>query len=151
MTEHEIGSVTDFSDGDKKLLSLDGVDIGVFQIDGQWLAEHLRSCGKVISTDQNNIVFRSIGVRIPGKPSRFKNDVGGIRRHQGFNQVGMHRAGPWLTSPPMSQHDPFKFLRWVGLAEAVSFLVLLGIGMPLKYAMGQPLVVKIAGPMRHGG
>jgi integral membrane protein len=45
--------------------------------------------------------------------------------------------------------SPVHFLRKVALAEAVSYLVLLGIAMPLKYLFHQPLVVKIVG-MLHG-
>jgi len=41
------------------------------------------------------------------------------------------------------------FLRQVALAEAVSYLVLLGIAMPLKYWFHQPWAVKITG-MIHG-
>ena len=37
----------------------------------------------------------------------------------------------------------------VGLAEGTSFLVLLLIGMPLKYIAHQPLAVKVIGPI-HG-
>ncbi|MBL9131122.1 MAG: DUF3817 domain-containing protein [Verrucomicrobiaceae bacterium] len=40
--------------------------------------------------------------------------------------------------------------RWAALAEAVSYLVLLGIAMPLKYVWGMPLAVKIVGSI-HGG
>lgn len=40
-------------------------------------------------------------------------------------------------------------LRRVGKLEAVSFLVLLGIGMPLKYLAGIPLAVKLCG-WAHG-
>jgi integral membrane protein len=40
-------------------------------------------------------------------------------------------------------------LRVVALAEGVSFLVLLGVGMPLKYAFGMPTPNKIIG-MAHG-
>ena len=43
-----------------------------------------------------------------------------------------------------------SFLRSVALFEALSYLVLLFIAMPLKYAMGMPLAVKIAGSV-HGG
>ena len=39
--------------------------------------------------------------------------------------------------------NPVPFLRKVALAEAVSYLILLGIAMPLKYLAGQPLAVKI--------
>jgi integral membrane protein len=40
-------------------------------------------------------------------------------------------------------------VRWVGRWEAVSFIVLLGIAMPLKYWMDMPLAVRIVG-MAHG-
>ena len=36
-------------------------------------------------------------------------------------------------------------LRAVGMVEAVSFLLLLGVAMPLKYFAGMPVAVKIAG------
>jgi integral membrane protein len=37
----------------------------------------------------------------------------------------------------------------VGLAEGVSFLVLLGIAMPLKYLLAMPLAVRVVG-LLHG-
>jgi integral membrane protein len=40
-------------------------------------------------------------------------------------------------------------LRIIGLLEGVSYLVLLGIAMPLKYYFNQPQMVKIVG-MAHG-
>ena len=40
-------------------------------------------------------------------------------------------------------------LRLVSLLEGVSYLVLLGIAMPLKYLAGDPLWVRIVGPI-HG-
>ncbi|GGG51962.1 DUF3817 domain-containing protein [Hymenobacter glacieicola] len=40
-------------------------------------------------------------------------------------------------------------LRAVGFLEGVSFLVLLGIAMPLKYFFGQPAAVRVVG-MAHG-
>ena len=39
--------------------------------------------------------------------------------------------------------NPVRGLRRVALLEAVSFLVLLGIAMPLKYYAGMPAAVKI--------
>ncbi|MBX3463700.1 MAG: DUF3817 domain-containing protein [Planctomycetes bacterium] len=45
--------------------------------------------------------------------------------------------------------DPLPWLRRTSLAEAVSYLLLLGIAMPLKYACGQPLAVTVFG-MVHG-
>ncbi len=40
-------------------------------------------------------------------------------------------------------------LRVIGFWEGISFLVLLGVAMPLKYAFGQPLAVRVVG-MAHG-
>jgi integral membrane protein len=40
-------------------------------------------------------------------------------------------------------------LRIIGFAEGVSFLILLGIAMPLKYLMGLPESVRVTG-MVHG-
>jgi integral membrane protein len=45
--------------------------------------------------------------------------------------------------------NPIPFLRQIAFAEGVSFLVLLGIAMPLKYMAGMPLAVKIVGWL-HG-
>jgi len=42
-----------------------------------------------------------------------------------------------------------KSLRWIGIAEGISFLVLVLIAMPLKYMMGWPLAVKYVG-WAHG-
>jgi integral membrane protein len=41
-------------------------------------------------------------------------------------------------------------LRLVGILEGISFLVLLFVAMPLKYAYGYPIAVRIAGSV-HGG
>jgi integral membrane protein len=46
-------------------------------------------------------------------------------------------------------NNPVSLLRKVTLAEATSFLVLLFIAMPLKYAWGMPMAVRIAGSI-HG-
>ena len=40
-------------------------------------------------------------------------------------------------------------LRLVGMLEGISFLVLLGIAMPLKYVWGNPTAVSVVG-MAHG-
>lgn len=40
-------------------------------------------------------------------------------------------------------------LRIVGFLEGLSFLILLGIAMPLKYILGLPMAVKVIG-MAHG-
>lgn len=45
--------------------------------------------------------------------------------------------------------DPLARLRLVGMLEGVSFLLLLGVAMPLKYLAGQPEMVRVTG-MAHG-
>lgn len=40
-------------------------------------------------------------------------------------------------------------LRLVGILEGVSFLLLLGVAMPLKYLAGMPMAVRVVG-MAHG-
>jgi len=42
-----------------------------------------------------------------------------------------------------------SFLRILGNVEGVSYLLLLGLAMPLKYIWGYPMAVKIVG-MAHG-
>ncbi|HTO03360.1 MAG TPA: DUF3817 domain-containing protein, partial [Opitutus sp.] len=44
---------------------------------------------------------------------------------------------------------PLSRLRFIGWWEGVSFLVLLGIAMPLKYLAGEPAAVRVVG-MAHG-
>ena len=41
--------------------------------------------------------------------------------------------------------DSLGRLRAIGLSEAVSFLLLLGVAMPLKYWAGYPLAVRVVG------
>lgn len=45
----------------------------------------------------------------------------------------------------MRSHNAIPVLRLVGLVEGLSFLVLLGVAMPLKYVAGYPAAVKFAG------
>ncbi len=45
--------------------------------------------------------------------------------------------------------NPVWRLRMVGMAEGVSYIALLGIAMPLKYAADMPFAVRIAGSI-HG-
>ncbi|SVE17025.1 uncharacterized protein METZ01_LOCUS469879, partial [marine metagenome] len=42
-----------------------------------------------------------------------------------------------------------KRFRKTAIWEGISFLVLLGIAMPIKYGLGNPMPVKIVG-MTHG-
>jgi integral membrane protein len=48
-----------------------------------------------------------------------------------------------------NDHNDANTLRRVGFAEGVSYIVLLGIAMPLKYYFGQPLAVRLTGSL-HG-
>ena len=45
--------------------------------------------------------------------------------------------------------SPIRTFRMIALAEGTSFLILLCIAMPMKYMMGMPLAVRIAGSI-HG-
>lgn len=49
----------------------------------------------------------------------------------------------------MSAPSSIRWFRFTALAEAVSYLLLLGVAMPLKYIWHQPLAVKIVGSL-HG-
>ncbi len=42
-----------------------------------------------------------------------------------------------------------QVFRWLGRCEGISFLLLLGIAMPLKYVWGWPEAVRVVG-MAHG-
>lgn len=46
--------------------------------------------------------------------------------------------------------DPIRDFRWIAIAEGLSFLLLLGVAMPLKYLADMPLGVRIVGSV-HGG
>jgi len=50
---------------------------------------------------------------------------------------------------PSAFHGPIGFLRAAALAEAVSYLVLLGVAMPLKYLANLPMAVRVVGSL-HG-
>lgn len=50
----------------------------------------------------------------------------------------------------MSAASSIRWFRRTALAEAISYLLLLGVAMPMKYVWGQPLAVKIVGGI-HGG
>jgi integral membrane protein len=44
---------------------------------------------------------------------------------------------------------PIDRLRLIGWIEGASFLLLLGVAMPIKYMLGEPIAVRIVG-MIHG-
>lgn len=47
--------------------------------------------------------------------------------------------------PLLVKSSPIPFLRLIGKLEAISFLLLLGVAMPLKYLAHKPEAVKFAG------
>jgi integral membrane protein len=49
----------------------------------------------------------------------------------------------------MRPNNPVTFLRTIALIEAISFLLLVGVAMPLKYLAGMPGAVKVVG-WAHG-
>ncbi|CAN5877917.1 DUF3817 domain-containing protein [soil metagenome] len=49
----------------------------------------------------------------------------------------------------MNPKKTIQLFRIIAIAEGISFLVLLGIAMPLKYMMDMPMAVKICGYI-HG-
>ena len=49
----------------------------------------------------------------------------------------------------MSAKKRLHWFRMIAIAEGISFLVLLGIAMPLKYFMDMPMAVKVVGYI-HG-
>ena len=53
------------------------------------------------------------------------------------------------AGPVFVMKNPIATLRKIALVEGLSYLVLLGIAMPLKYLMDQPLAVKVVGWL-HG-
>ena len=59
---------------------------------------------------------------------------------------------PSSSAPPRrlpAITTPIGFLRAVGFAEGVSYLLLLGLAMPLKYLAGMPEAVTVVG-WAHG-
>ena len=49
----------------------------------------------------------------------------------------------------MQASNDYKWFHWAGIAEGSSFLLLLGIAMPLKYLAGDPRAVRWVGSA-HG-
>jgi integral membrane protein len=54
------------------------------------------------------------------------------------------------ASPPSLLRRPIGRLRAIAFMEGCSFLLLLGVAMPLKYFFGMPLAVRLVGSV-HGG
>ena len=54
----------------------------------------------------------------------------------------------WLTFAKTRLMSVIQF-KWIGTLEAISFLILLGIAMPLKYIWNMPEAVSVIG-MAHG-
>lgn len=56
---------------------------------------------------------------------------------------------PGILFSKYTMNTPIGRLRVVGIIEGISYLILLGIAMPLKYLAGIPEVVKVVG-WAHG-
>ncbi|HST58697.1 MAG TPA: DUF3817 domain-containing protein, partial [Longimicrobium sp.] len=56
---------------------------------------------------------------------------------------------PVLKDQKAVLSNPLERLRVVGILEGASFLLLLGVAMPLKYLAGQPEMVRVVGSA-HG-
>jgi integral membrane protein len=64
--------------------------------------------------------------------------------------------GPGFSVSPITFHPKimkktqlYKWFERIGMLEAISFLLLLGVAMPLKYLAGMPKAVSVVG-MAHG-
>ena len=49
------------------------------------------------------------------------------------------------VSSPKKLNKALERFRFISIAEGISYLLLLGVAMPLKYSLGIPTPVKIAG------
>jgi len=63
---------------------------------------------------------------------------------------GTARSGSGEASQPSLLRTPLGRLRVIAFIEGCSYLLLLGVAMPLKYFAGLPLAVRIVGSI-HGG
>jgi len=70
-----------------------------------------------------------------------------IRTRASLKPAAIPARGMQSVSAPMK--NPIPTLRLAALAEAISFLLLLGVAMPLKHIWHLPVAVRIAGSL-HG-
>ena len=61
----------------------------------------------------------------------------------------MNHVATAAGEPAQVVHRTIARLRTIGLLEGVSYLVLLGVAMPLKYMAGMPMAVRVTG-IAHG-
>ena len=69
-----------------------------------------------------------------------------------IGNVSSHTLCLYIRHPIMSAENhssSYKTFLWISKAEAISYLLLLGIAMPLKYMMDMPLMVMYVG-WAHG-
>ena len=62
----------------------------------------------------------------------------------------LHRSEEREANQPSLLGTPLGRLRVIAFSEGCSYLLLLGVAMPLKYFVGLPLAVRIVGSI-HGG
>lgn len=74
-----------------------------------------------------------------------------VTRDQGIAAKREIATAVRCCSPGMNDkvHKLLVRLRWMSLVDAVSYVLLVGVAMPLKYAAGMPKAVTVVG-MIHG-
>ncbi len=89
------------------------------------------------------------------KKRKARETYAGVERREaeiGF-QPQLVSKGPAMPPPKMStpaEPSEERRLRHLGIAEGISFLLLLCIAVPLKHLLGLPMLVRVLGPI-HGG
>ena len=67
-----------------------------------------------------------------------------------FDTLPKNQTAECQASNAASGRTAIRFLRKIALLEGASYLLLLGIAMPLKYLSGMPEAVRVVGSV-HGG
>lgn len=85
------------------------------------------------------------------RPRRGEGNAASPCDVQGIGAPGVRRVRARVSPLHLANviRTPLGRLRAIGLLEGVSFLVLLGIAMPLKYLAGMPEAVRVVG-WAHG-
>ncbi len=95
------------------------------------------------SAARNSLAARPSGGRRRASPELARTAARGVALLPHAAQA----AAPIVAAAPMT--DPLPWLRRTSIVEAISYLVLLGVAMPLKYVWGEPMAVRVFG-MAHG-
>ena len=85
MPSYLIGEIADFTEGSRKVVSCDGVEIGVFMIKGELVAWHNRCAHMRGPVCQGRIFARVLEPVAEDRTTRF----------QSFSEDDIHIACPW--------------------------------------------------------